>query len=150
VQRGPRLSAATAIIAALALGTAAAGSARPAKSGTFPCHSNWSLNQGEPPGQVVAGLGVNCTDVRRAESLTVVGRLLELDADTGKWGVVQKRTAHWADLSKPRSMDLRRPCAAAFFKASFTAVLRYPDGSVAGRVAIDSGRLRVVVPCVFG
>jgi hypothetical protein len=141
-----------AIVIAPALGIAASASSRPADSdhrATFPCRSSWTLNQGEPPGQVVAGFGVNCVGLRRAESLTVTGRLFKLNTRTGKWHLEQTRTAHWANLSRTRSIDLRRPCAAAPFRASFSAVLRYPGGAVAGKVTIDSGRLKVVVPCVF-
>jgi hypothetical protein len=140
-----RLSVALLVVAALALGVAAAGSSH---SQTFPCHSNWALNEGVPAGLVVAGLGVNCAGIGRAESLTVTGRLLKLDARTGRWHVEKTHTARWADLSQTRRLDLREPCAHAVFRALFTAVLRYPGGGVAGRTSIDSGRLQVVVPCV--
>jgi hypothetical protein len=145
VKRKSRLSVALLIVAALALGTAAAGSSR---SLPFPCHSSWSLNEGIPAGLVVAGLGVNCASLSRAASLTVTGRLQKLDARTGKWHVLRTQTASWADLSRTRSIDLREPCAHAVFRALFSAVLRYSSGAVGGRTSIDSGRLQVVVPCV--
>ena len=141
-----RFSAILAIFAAVALGAAASGSSQP---GSFPCRSSWTLNQGTPAGQVVAGFGVNCASLRRSESLSVTGRLFKLNPHTGKWHLELTRTGHWATIAQLRSLDLREACAAATFKASFSAVLRYPNGTVAGRVAVDSGRLRVVVPCVF-
>ena len=141
-----RLSALLAIFAAVALGAAASGSSQPA---SFPCRSSWTLNQGMPAGQVVAGFGVDCASLRRSESLSVTGRLFKLNSHTGKWHLELTRTGRWATIAKLRSLALREPCAAAMFRASFSAVLRYPNGTVAGRVAIDSGRLQVVVPCVF-
>ena len=94
----------------------------------------------------MAGFGVDCADLRRNESLTGTGRLYKLNPHTGKWHLELTRTGRWANLAKMRSIDLREPCAAAMFKASFRAVLRYPNGAVAGRVAVESGRLQVVVP----
>jgi hypothetical protein len=135
-----------AIIAAVALVTATAGSAR---GRSFPCRSSWTLNQGKPAGQVVAGFGVNCASLRRNESLSVTGRLFKLNPLTGKWHLELTRTGRWANLAQVRNLALREPCVAATFKASFSAVLRYPNGAVAGRVAVDSGKLQVVVPCVF-
>jgi hypothetical protein len=102
-----------------------------------------------PAGQVVAGFGVDCANLRRNESLSVTGRLFKLNPHTGTWHLELTRTGRWANLAQMRSLALREPCAAALFRASFSAVLRYPNGTVAGRVAIDSGRLQVVVPCVF-
>jgi hypothetical protein len=141
-----KLSAGVAFVAALALGTAAAGSARTA---VFPCHSNWTIDEGKPPGQVVAGFGVNCNAIRRNESLTVTGRLLRLNAQTGKWLVERTKTAHWADLTATRKIDLREPCRVGVFRASFVGVLRYPGGRVAGKLSVNTSRLQVVVPCVF-
>jgi hypothetical protein len=141
-----RLGALLAMFAAVALVTAATGASRP---GVFPCRSSWTLNQGVPAGLVVAGFGVDCAALRRNESLTVTGHLFKLNSHTGKWHLELTRTGRWANLAQRRSVDLREPCAAAMFRASFTAVLRYPNGTVAGRVAVDSGRLQVVVPCVF-
>jgi len=134
------------VVAVAALATATAGSARP---GSFPCRSSWTLNQGKPAGQVVAGFGVDCASLRRNESLSVTGRLFKLDPHTGKWHLELTRTGRWANIAQVRSLALREPCAAATFRASFSAVLRYPSGAVAGRVAVDSGKLQVVVPCVF-
>ncbi len=135
-----------AIFAAVALGAAASGSSQP---GSFPCRSSWTLNQGMPAGQVVAGFGVNCASLRRSESLSVTGRLFKLNPHTGKWHLELTRTGRWASIAQARRLALQEPCAAATFKASFSAILRYPNGSVAGRVEVDSGRLQVVVPCVF-
>jgi hypothetical protein len=134
------------IFAAIALVTATAGSAR---ARAFPCRSSWTLNQGKPAGQVVAGFGVDCASLRRNESLSVTGRLFKLNRQTGKWHLELTRTGRWANIAQVRNLALREPCAAATFKASFSAVLRYPNGTVAGRVAVDSGKLQVVVPCVF-
>jgi hypothetical protein len=136
-----------ALAAALALVVAAAGLARPS---VFPCHSTWTLDEGKPAGQVVAHVGVNCAGLARAGSLTVTGRLLKLDARTGKWQLEQRRTGHWSTLTATHTVALHEPCARAFFRALFSAVLRSPGGAVAGRLTIDSGRLKVVVPCSFG
>ena len=97
----------------------------------------------------MAGFGVNCASLRRNESLSVTGRLFKLDPQTGKWHLELTRTGRWANLAQARNLALQRAVRGSDFKASFSAVLRYPNGAVAGRVAVDSGRLQVVVPCVF-